>query len=309
MASRIDVLATGVTIANKGFQRPARELGVREAEEIHCTRSCFVISSAIIVIGTNCQPVARGIERHRSAELVAGLQFGIDINDGAHDAGIGPALNDVLITNDDVLGVEQQLATTKGHAGERHFAQFTGGGELHRATADSTGGIDAAQEGGLRVRPDHDRAALAVTAAHIDSGSVIDEAGVGIANGIGVAPATKETVVIWLGGIRRLATLESATDAHQATAIATARINVGRKQVYGIGGDVDVSAFTLHAIGAVTAGTGELASSVHTDTAAVFATTGIGAACSDFHDTFCTVMNNAAVTIAAFGMHFVGQRK
>ena len=201
----IDILAAGIALADRRFQRAAEEIRIGEAKQVDRTGiRCRTARRTIIVGGPDSQAIARRVQRHRRAELIAGLQpadIGTGTADitGAQNAGIGPGRDVSGLADNDVLRVQQQVAARAHlHVGQVGAAQILSRRNLHRSAARCPARINAAQEGGQRLGPDNRRAAAPAARTDINPRRIVNKSRLRAGQRAAVRPAAQKTVVIGL---------------------------------------------------------------------------------------------------------------
>ena len=197
----VDIIAAGIALADRRFEGAAGEARIGEAEQMDRAGEAHRIPRASVAIRPHGEAVAGRVQRHRCAEAIGTVQGDHTHTPvaHAHDAGIGPVGDLRCRADDDVLGVEQQVAAGAHiHIAEVGAAQILRRRNFHRAATRRAARIDAAEEGGQRVGPDDRRPAPPAMGADIDQGRVIDEGRLRTGQRAGILPAADEAVVIGL---------------------------------------------------------------------------------------------------------------
>ena len=246
----VHILAARIARADHALEGAAGKVRIGEAEEINRAGVLRAIIDPVVQRCADGEAVPGGVQRDRRAEKIARAQprrVRLGRITKPHHARIRPIADDGrLISDNDVLGVDEEMpARADRNAVKRSASQVLGGGDLDRAAAGFAAGVDGAEEGGLRVRPDHRRAAGAPVGADVDDAGVVDEGRAGVVEAAGVFPAGDEAVVVGLRGVGRFAALEGAADAHASAADAPARVEGCGEEAHVACGHVDASAFAV----------------------------------------------------------------
>ena len=179
-STQIDIACTAIAAADCAGEHAPTKIVVGKAEQPHRAGIYGHISKAIILIGSDCKPIARRVERHRGTKTVSRLKATdtryAGPNAAAYDRGILPGRRLFKITNGDKTRVQQQLPANTGvDPSQIDIAQLFLARNLCGAAAPRPRGPHGPQHRCLAVRPNYRPAANTARGRCINRNPVIDK--------------------------------------------------------------------------------------------------------------------------------------